>query len=152
MKESMVEIQNSIIIAVAVQTMTSITGVNPQTITDNVVQIAWCHGQQNSPARQYLRNGWAFGQHHLCPEDKLPALQLRIVDRFGRVKLLGCGSLWLCIDSIYSAINSDNKFGKGFAILGIYMFTTVYCQSSTVFLPQFRSYTGHYVQIWESTV
>ena len=58
-----------------------------------------------------------------------------MVDRFGRVKLLGFGSAGLCIDLIYSALmahffaKSDNKVGKGFAILGIYLFTAIYCAS-----------------------
>lgn len=60
---------------------------------------------------------------------------LHMVDRFGRVKLLGFASAGLCIDLIYSAVmarqfaDSDNKVGKGFAILGIYLFTAIYCKS-----------------------
>lgn len=84
----------------------------------------------------------------------------------------------LCIDLIYSALsmsffestyrpstdegalkivaryftNSDNKVGKGFAILGIYLYTSIYCTPPASFsvyaLPSYSLHT----QILESTV
>ena len=61
-------------------------------------------------------------------------ISINLVDRLGRVKLLFFASAGMCIDLIYSAVmarefaDSDNKVGKGFAILGIYMYTAIYCE------------------------
>ena len=59
-------------------------------------------------------------------------ISINIADRFGRVKLLGLAAAGLCLDLVYSALMSryfaasSNKVGKGFAILGIYLFTAIY--------------------------
>lgn len=59
--------------------------------------------------------------------------QLTIADMF-RMILSGLGGIILI--EIYAAVmqrefqNSDNRVGKGFAILGIYLFVVAYCMIS----------------------
>lgn len=61
------------------------------------------------------------------------AISLRyIADRFGRRTLLMTGLAWVAATDIYTAVvqnqfqDTDNKVGKGFAILGIYIFVVGY--------------------------
>ncbi|KAL8290587.1 hypothetical protein RQP46_002845 [Phenoliferia psychrophenolica] len=69
-------------------------------------------------------------------------ISIRVVDRVGRVRMLIVGTAGVSIVLIYTALlshfytTSTNKVGKGFAILGIYLFTTFYygCINSTTWL------------------
>ncbi|KAK0216751.1 general substrate transporter [Armillaria nabsnona] len=69
-------------------------------------------------------------------------LSIYLLDKVGRVKFLKWGTVALCIDLIYCALmsryfaDSDNPVGKGFAVLGIYVFTAIFhlCLSSTCLL------------------
>ncbi|KAK7039228.1 hypothetical protein VNI00_010133 [Paramarasmius palmivorus] len=112
-----------IIIAVAVQTMTSLTGVN----VINYYQTT-LYKQLGITGHTILLLAGVYGTIGVL----INIISLRLVDRFGRVKLLGYGAAGLCVDLIYSALmarffaSSDNRVGKGFAILGIYMFTAIY--------------------------
>lgn len=114
-------------------------------LPDDTVQTTGHHWPKYPIVGRYLRDCWSYSQYPLGeltrPLLLLPShadinslRQLHLVDRFGRVKLLGFGAAGLCLDLIYSAVmarqfaNSDNKVGKGFAILGIYIFTATYCE------------------------
>lgn len=58
-------------------------------------------------------------------------------DRWGRRKMLLAGMAWVIWTEVYSAVlqwkyqHTDNKVGKGFALLGIYLFVVGYCKSSS---------------------
>ena len=60
-------------------------------------------------------------------------LQVRLVDRIGRVTMLKIALPSLVGLLIYSALMGrffnagDDKVGKGFAILGLYLYTFTYC-------------------------
>lgn len=52
--------------------------------------------------------------------------------------MLLAGTAWVVVTEIYAAVmqrefqDTNNRVGKGFAILGIYVFTLGYCQFSPV--------------------
>ncbi|KAJ7577025.1 hypothetical protein C8J56DRAFT_1114525 [Mycena floridula] len=111
-----------VIIVVAVQTMTSLTGVNVL----NYYQTALCatrHCRTTDPPDGCdLRHYRNLYQH-----DTIPSASGQ--SRSGQGYWLRFGRP---IDLIYSALmsrffaSSNNKIGKGFAILGIYLFTAIY--------------------------
>ncbi|KAI5200078.1 hypothetical protein E4T42_02353 [Aureobasidium subglaciale] len=57
-----------------------------------------------------------------------------LTDQWGRRKMILTGLGGIVIVEIYAAVmqrqfqNSDNQVGKGFAILGIYLFVVTYCK------------------------
>jgi MFS family permease len=60
-----------------------------------------------------------------------------LLDQWGRRKMILAGLSSVILIEIYAAVmqrefqNTDNQVGKGFAILGIYLFVVCYCQSSS---------------------
>ncbi|KAL0061246.1 hypothetical protein AAF712_011952 [Marasmius tenuissimus] len=110
-------------VAVFVQTMTSLTGVNVinyyQTILYKNLGIT---GQKS------LLLAAIYGTVGLI----MNIISIQLLDRFGRRRMLLLGSGFLVVDLIYSAVmaryfgGGSNKVGAGFAILGIYMFTSIY--------------------------
>ena len=58
-----------------------------------------------------------------------------LTDQWGRRKMILTGLTSIIIIEIYAAVmqrefeNTNNKVGKGFAILGIYLFDVAYCKS-----------------------
>ena len=67
-------------------------------------------------------------------------VQIRFVDKVGRVTMLKIALPSLVGLLIYSAImahffnSGDNQVGKGFAILGIYLYTFMYCTPLPIYL------------------
>ncbi|KAK0193414.1 general substrate transporter [Armillaria mellea] len=112
-----------ILISVAVQSMTSLTGVNvvgyyQTTLYENL----------GITGQTILLLAGIYGTVGLI----MNVFSIYFLDRFGRVKLLKWGTSALCVDLLYSALmtryfaGSDNSAGKGFAVLGIYLFTAIY--------------------------
>ena len=58
-----------------------------------------------------------------------------LADQWGRRKMILAGLGGIVLIEIYAAVmqrefqNTDNKTGKGFAVLGIYLFVVCYCRS-----------------------
>ncbi|KAJ7489194.1 general substrate transporter [Mycena latifolia] len=121
--EAWTKYKRRVIIAVAVQTMTSASGVNVINYYQTIL-----YKQLGQTGSSILLLAAIYGTVGVT----INFLSINLVDRFGRVKLLCGASAGLCLDLIYSAVmshiyaNSDNKIGKGFAILGVYMFTAIY--------------------------
>ncbi|KAL1696619.1 general substrate transporter [Schizophyllum commune] len=112
-----------VLIAIAVQTMTSLSGVN----VINYYQTT-LYKKLGQTGQNVLLLSGVYGTVGAL----MNIISINLVDRLGRVKLLFFASAGMCIDLIYSAVmareftDSDNKVGKGFAILGIYMYTAIY--------------------------
>lgn len=59
-----------------------------------------------------------------------------LTDQWGRRKMILTGLSGVILVEIYAAVmqrqlqNTDNKIGKGFTILGIYLFALIYCKFS----------------------
>lgn len=59
-----------------------------------------------------------------------------LTDQWGRRKMILAGLSGIIVIEIYAAVmqrefqNTDNKVGKGFAVLGIYLFVVTYCMVS----------------------
>ncbi|KAK7441769.1 hypothetical protein VKT23_009208 [Stygiomarasmius scandens] len=123
LREAWTKYKKRVVIAVAVQTMTSLTGVN----VINYYQTT-LYKQLGITGHRVLLLAAIYGTVGVV----INIFSLRLLDTYGRVKLLGFGSMGLCIDLIYSALmaryfaGSDNAVGKGFGILGIYLFTAIY--------------------------
>ncbi|THU76826.1 general substrate transporter, partial [Dendrothele bispora CBS 962.96] len=133
LKEAWNKYRKRVVIAVAVQTMTSASGIN----VINYYQTT-LYENLGVTGHQVLLLTACYGTVQLV----MNCFTLRMLDTVGRVKLLiyGCGGL--CIDLVYSALmarffaNSDNRIGKGFGILGIYAYTAIFylCINSTTWL------------------
>ncbi|KAG7444779.1 general substrate transporter [Guyanagaster necrorhizus] len=123
LSEAWAKYKKRVLISVAVQTMTSLTGVNVigyyQTTLYTKLGI--------TDHTAFLMVG-IYGSVGII----MNIFSIYFLDRFGRVKLLSWGMTGLCVDLIYCAVmtryfaGSTNSVGKGFALLGIYLFTTIY--------------------------
>jgi len=112
--------------SIAVQTMTALTGVNViqyyQTIlfkdlglgTKTILSLAGVYGTL------------AFTSNAVTT--------LFLTDQWGRRKMILTGLFLIIVIEIYAAImqmefsDSNNRVGKGFAVLGIYLFCLAYCE------------------------
>ncbi|KAJ7097633.1 general substrate transporter [Mycena epipterygia] len=114
-REAWTKYKRRVIIAVAVQTMTSASGVNVINYYQTIL-----YKQLGQTGKSILLLAAIYGTVGVI----INFLSINLVDRFGRVKLLCGASAGLCLDLIYAAVmsqiyaHSDNKVGKGFAILG----------------------------------
>ncbi|KAJ6598244.1 general substrate transporter [Mycena vulgaris] len=121
--EAWAKYKRRVIISVAVQTMTSASGVNVINYYQTIL-----YKQLGQTGSNILLLAGIYGTVGVV----INFFSINLVDRFGRVKLLCGASAGLCLDLIYSAVmsqiyaHSNNKVGKGFAILGVYMFTAIY--------------------------
>ena len=65
-----------------------------------------------------------------------------LLDQWGRRKMILAGLSSVVLIEIYAAVmqrqfqNTNNQVGKGFAILGIYLFVVCYCKSPSPILLQ----------------
>jgi MFS family permease len=61
-----------------------------------------------------------------------------LTDQWGRRPMILTGLAGVVVIEIYAAVmqNTNNKVGKGFAVLGIYLFVVTYCEYPR---PQLRS-------------
>ncbi|KAE9403739.1 general substrate transporter [Gymnopus androsaceus JB14] len=112
-----------ILIAVAVQSMTSLSGVNVINYYQTTI-----YKQLGFAGQQVLLLSAIYGTLGIF----FNLVSLQLVDRVGRVKLLGGTSLGLSAILIYCAImtkffaTSSNKIGKDFTIMGVYLYTAIY--------------------------
>ncbi|KAK0476497.1 general substrate transporter [Armillaria novae-zelandiae] len=112
-----------ILISVAVQSMTSLTGVNVVGYYQTTL-----YRNLGITGQTILLLAGIYGTVGLI----MNVFSIYFLDKFGRVKLLRWGTSALCVDLLYSALmtryfaGSDNSVGKGFAVLGIYLFTAIY--------------------------
>ncbi|KAK0432260.1 general substrate transporter [Armillaria borealis] len=112
-----------ILISVAVQSMTSLTGVNVVGYYQTTL-----YRNLGITGQTVLLLAGIYGTVGLI----MNVFSIYFLDRFGRVKLLRWGTSALCVDLLYSALmtryfaGSDNSVGKGLAVLGIYLFTAIY--------------------------
>ncbi|KAJ5498504.1 Major facilitator superfamily domain general substrate transporter [Penicillium expansum] len=111
--------RHRVLVSIAVQTMTSLTGVN---------------------VIQYYQRPWnritldpRFGcslRYHRVLSNSVTTMYM--TDQWGRRKMLITGLAGIVLIEIYAAVmqrqfqNTDNRVGKGFAILGIYLFVVCY--------------------------
>lgn len=112
-----------ILISVAVQSMTSLTGVNVVGYYQTTL-----YRNLGITGQTILLLAGIYGTVGLI----MNVFSIYFLDRFGRVKLLRWGTSALCVDLLYCALmtryfaGSDNSAGKGLAVLGIYLFTAIY--------------------------
>lgn len=63
-----------------------------------------------------------------------------LTDQWGRRKMILTGLTGVILVELYAAVmqhvfqNTDNRVGKGFTILGIYLFALIYCRSAIALL------------------
>ncbi|KAI6354493.1 hypothetical protein MCOR25_008582 [Pyricularia grisea] len=112
------------LVSIAVQTMTSLTGVNVIQYFQTIQYRSLGMGQQTILLLAAIYGSCAFISN--CITTKY------LTDAWGRRKMILWGLFGVMIIEIYAAImqrqfqNTDNKVGKGFAILGIYLFVVVF--------------------------
>lgn len=110
--------------SIAVQTMTSLTGVNVIQYYQTILYKSLGIGSTSILALAGVYGTMAFMSNVLTT--------LFLTDQWGRRKMILAGLSGIIIVEIYAAImqrqfqNTDNKTGKGFAVLGIYLFVVVY--------------------------
>ncbi|KAH9232308.1 hypothetical protein K456DRAFT_1725637 [Colletotrichum gloeosporioides 23] len=113
-----------VLVSVSVQILTSVTGVN-------VVQYyqTSLYRSLGIDSTTILALAAVWGT---CAFLATTVSVLILPDRWGRRKMLLAGVAWVIVVEIYCAVmqrsfqNTDNRIGKGFAILGIYLFAVGY--------------------------
>ncbi|KAE8407689.1 general substrate transporter [Aspergillus pseudonomiae] len=118
--------RHRVLVSIAVQTMTSLTGVN-------VIQV------RSLPAILYKSLG--IDSHTILALAAVYGTIAFLVnclttkyltDQWGRRKMILSGLAGIIVIEIYAAVmqrefqNTDNQVGKGFAVLGIYLFVVTY--------------------------
>lgn len=110
--------------SIAVQTMTSLTGVNVIQYYQTILYKSLGIGSTSILALAGVYGTTAFTSNLLTT--------LFLTDQWGRRKMILAGLSGIIIVEIYAAVmqrefqNTDNRVGKGFAVLGIYLFVVVY--------------------------
>ncbi|POS71651.1 hypothetical protein DHEL01_v209958, partial [Diaporthe helianthi] len=108
--------------SIAVQTMTSLTGVN-------VIQATILYKSLGIGSTSILALAGVYGTIAFISN---VLTTMFLTDQWGRRKMILAGLSGIIIVEIYAAVmqrefqNTNNKTGKGFAILGIYLFVVVY--------------------------
>ncbi|KAF9258411.1 general substrate transporter [Marasmius fiardii PR-910] len=122
-KEAWSKYRKRVAVAVFVQTMTSLTGVNVINYYQTIL-----YGSLGIAGQDILLLAAIYGTVGFI----MNSISLHLLDRFGRVKMLLWGTALLVVDLIYEALMSRffgggrNKVGAAFAVLGIYMYTAIY--------------------------
>ncbi|EYE97367.1 putative MFS monosaccharide transporter (Hxt8) [Aspergillus ruber CBS 135680] len=113
-----------VLVSIAVQTMTSLTGVNVIQYYQTIL-----YKSLGIDSHTILALAAVYGTVALivnCLTTKY------LTDQWGRRKMLLSGLAGVILVEIYAAVmqrefqNTDNRIGKGFAILGIYLFVVAY--------------------------
>ncbi|KAI3392011.1 hypothetical protein diail_6338 [Diaporthe ilicicola] len=110
--------------SIAVQTMTSLTGVNVIQYYQTILYKSLGIGTTSILALAGVYGTIAFTSNLLTT--------LFLTDQWGRRNMILAGLSGIVVVEIYAAVmqrefqNTDNKIGKGFAILGIYLFVVAY--------------------------
>ncbi|KAL5336177.1 general substrate transporter [Aspergillus crustosus] len=112
------------LVSIAVQTMTSLTGVNVIQYYQTILYKSLGIERHTILALAAVYGTVAFVTNALTTK--------YLADQWGRRKMILTGLGGIVIVEIYAAImqrqfqNTDNQVGKGFAILGIYLFVVIY--------------------------
>ncbi|KIX96994.1 uncharacterized protein Z520_07108 [Fonsecaea multimorphosa CBS 102226] len=110
--------------SIAVQTMTSLTGVNVIQYYQTILFKSLGINSHMILALASIYGTLAFSSNVLTT--------IFMTDRWGRRKMMLAGLSGIVLIEIYTAVmqrefqNTTNKVGKGFAILGIYLFVVTY--------------------------
>ncbi|KAH8587417.1 MFS monosaccharide transporter [Bisporella sp. PMI_857] len=116
--------KHRVLVAVAVQTMTSLTGTNVISYYQTIL-----YKSLGINSKTILCLAGVYGTVGFICNCLTSAF---LVDQWGRRKMLITGLAGVVIFEIYAAVmqkefqNTDNSVGKAFAILGIYLFAVVY--------------------------
>ncbi|KAL2857474.1 general substrate transporter [Aspergillus pseudodeflectus] len=112
------------LVSIAVQTMTSLTGVNVIQYYQTILYKSLGIDQHTILALAAVYGTIAFVTNALTTK--------YLTDQWGRRKMILAGLSGIIVVEIYAAVmqrefqNTDNRIGKGFAILGIYLFVVIY--------------------------
>lgn len=112
------------LVSIAVQTMTALTGVNVIQYYQTILYKSLGIGATTILALAGVYGTVAFSSNALTT--------LFLTDQWGRRKMILAGLAGIIVVEIYAAImqlefqDSSNKVGKGFAVLGIYLFVVTY--------------------------
>ncbi|KAI1100900.1 putative MFS monosaccharide transporter [Jackrogersella minutella] len=113
-----------VMVSITVQTMTSLTGINVIQYYQTTLYKSLGIQQQTILALAGVYGTVAFIANTITTRF--------LTDQWGRRKMIISGTIGLVLIMIYSAVmqhvfqNSDNKVGKGFAVLGIYLYVAWY--------------------------
>ncbi|KAJ5986671.1 Major facilitator superfamily domain general substrate transporter [Penicillium sp. IBT 35674x] len=116
--------RSRVLVSIAVQTMTSLTGVNVIQYYQTILYKSLGIGSHTILALAAVYGTVAFLSNAITTK--------YMTDQWGRRKMLITGLAGIVLIEIYAAVmqmefqNTDNKVGKGFAILGIYLFVVCY--------------------------
>ncbi|KAL4777890.1 general substrate transporter [Aspergillus nidulans var. acristatus] len=111
-------------VSIAVQTMTSLTGVNVIQYYQTILYKSLGIDRHTILALAAVYGTVAFLTNVLTTRF--------LTDQWGRRKMILAGLSGIIVVEIYAAVmqrefqNTDNRIGKGFAILGIYLFVVIY--------------------------
>ncbi|GES66182.1 MFS monosaccharide transporter [Aspergillus terreus] len=116
--------RSRVLVSIAVQTMTSLTGVNVIQYYQTILYKSLGINAHTILALAAVYGTCAFVTNALTTK--------YLTDQWGRRKMLLSGLGGIVLIEIYAAVmqrvfqNTDNRVGKGFAILGIYLFVVCY--------------------------
>jgi MFS-type transporter involved in bile tolerance (Atg22 family) len=114
------------LVSIAVQTMTSLTGVNVIQYYQTILYKSLGIDPTTILALAGVYGTCAFLSNAITTKF--------LTDQWGRRPMILTGLAGVVIIEIYAAVmqrefqNTDNKVGKGFAVLGIYLFVITYCK------------------------
>ncbi|KAK0321269.1 hypothetical protein LTR82_007721 [Friedmanniomyces endolithicus] len=118
-------------VSIAVQTMTSLTGVNVIQYYQTILYKSLGISSEMILVLAGIYGTFAFLSNALTTRF--------LTDQWGRRKMILTGLSGIVLIEIYAAVmqlkfqNSNNKVGKGFAVLGIYLFVITYCKPPRAF-------------------
>ncbi|EAU29845.1 conserved hypothetical protein [Aspergillus terreus NIH2624] len=116
--------RSRVLVSIAVQTMTSLTGVNVIQYYQTILYKSLGINAHTILALAAVYGTCAFVTNALTTK--------YLTDQWGRRKMLLSGLGGIALIEIYAAVmqrvfqNTENRVGKGFAILGIYLFVVCY--------------------------
>lgn len=123
-KEIFILFRHRVLASIAVQTMTSSTGVNVIQYYQTILYKSLGIGSTTILALAGVYGTVAFITNLITT--------IFLTDQWGRRKMILTGLGGIIVVEIYASImqkefqNTDNRIGKGFAILGIYLFVVAY--------------------------
>ncbi|ROV89387.1 hypothetical protein VSDG_08641 [Cytospora chrysosperma] len=123
-KEIFILFRHRVLASIAVQTMTSLTGVNVIQYYQTILYKSLGIGSDTILALAGVYGTVAFTTNLITT--------IFLTDQWGRRKMILTGLGGIIVVEIYASImqkefqNTDNRIGKGFAILGIYLFVVAY--------------------------
>ncbi|KAJ5542962.1 Major facilitator superfamily domain general substrate transporter [Penicillium sp. DV-2018c] len=116
--------RHRVLVSIAVQTMTSLTGVNVIQYYQTILYKSLGIGSHMILALAAVYGTFAFLSNSITTKF--------LTDQWGRRKMILTGLAGVVLIEIYAAVmqrcfqHTDNRVGKGFAILGIYLFVVCY--------------------------